>query len=357
MSTAQDTVLIDSDFRPQAALWIAIGSVPLVAPFAVLHFFQQRPALGGVALGVIAVVFFNAWYLSLDATRRFLLPRLFIAAVGILVDLYLLATQGTSGLLWGYPTVLWIYCTLPEKAARVANGTLLAASLPLIGTVASADIALRAMATLVGVSIFTCVLIHIISRQQERLQRQLRHDPLTGLLNRRSLDMMLENAMARSSRESLPMTLLAIDLDHFKRINDDFGHAAGDQVLQNLGKFLRGWLCAKDVAFRLGGEEFLVLLHDTSDVEAYRVAESMVAGIRETSLLDARTVTASIGYAPFSDAPDAKAWMREADEALYLAKRAGRDRVATGSGSICSPSPGRADAVSRPVTEVDSAQP
>jgi len=301
MPTAQDPVLIDADFRPQAALWIAIGSVPLVAPFAALHYFQQRPVLGSVALGVIAVLCF------------------------------------------------------PEKPARVANGILLAASMPLIGLVASADIALRAMATLVGVSIFTFALIHIISRQQERLQRQLRHDPLTGLLNRRVLDAMLEKAMARSSREHLPMTLLAIDLDHFKRINDDFGHAAGDQVLQNLGKFLRGWLCARDVAFRLGGEEFLVLLHDTSVVDAYRVAESMVAGIRETTLLDARTVTASIGYAPFSDAPDAKAWIRQADEALYLAKRAGRNQVATGPGSTGSPLTGRSDTVSSVVAEVDSA--
>lgn len=328
MITAHDRVPSDSDFRPRTALWIAYGSVPLVAPFAVLHFYQQRPVLGTMALGVLALVCLNAWYLCRRPARQRLLPRLAIAAAGILINLYLLSTQGTSGLLWGYPTVLWAYCTLPEKAARVANGILLAVSLPVIGMVAPADVALRAMATLVGVSVFTCALIHIISRQQEQLEERLRHDPLTGLLNRHSLDVMIESAMARFARERAPMTLLALDLDNFKRINDHFGHAAGDEVLANLGELLRGRLRTRDLAFRLGGEEFLILLHDTPDDDAFRVAEGLLGFIREASLLDAQTVTASIGYAPISDAPDAEAWIRQADEALYIAKHAGRDRVA-----------------------------
>jgi len=328
MTTAYDIPKIDSDFRPQVAHWIAFGSCLLVSPFAVVHFLEQRPVMGVISLCVIGMLAFNAWYLRREPSRQRLAPRLVIAACGITVDLYLLMTQGTSGLLWGYPTVLWLYSTLPERSARAANLILLAISLPLISMVTADDVGPRAMATLVGVSVFSCVLVHVISRQQEGLQRQLRHDPLTGLLNRHTLDDVIRQALARTSRDGVPMALLAIDLDHFKRVNDDFGHAAGDKVLRGLGALLRERLRASDVAFRLGGEEFLVLLHDTPVSRARQVAESLLTEIRKASLLDARPVTASIGLAPLDGEQDVDAWIAHADEALYRAKGNGRDRVA-----------------------------
>ena len=327
MHTPYDSTMIDSDFRPQASLWIALGSLLLVSPFAMFHFVQQRPALGLVSLGVAAALGFDAWYQRRAYSRRSPAPRVTIAATGILLDLYLLTTQGTSGLLWGYPTVLWLYCTLPEREARIANGLLLICSLPLISTVASVEVATRAMATLTGVSLFSAVLVHVISRQQEGLQRQIRQDPLTGLLNRHDLDGILGQAIARASRDGTPMALLAIDIDHFKRINDDFGHAVGDDVLSGMGTLLHERLRASDIAFRIGGEEFLVLLHDTGDASACQVAEDLLARIREASLLDARPVTASIGLAVFAGERDPRSWIVRADEALYRAKASGRDRM------------------------------
>ena len=328
MPTANDVPTIDSDFRPQVAQWIAFGSCLLVSPFAAFHFLEQRPGMGVLSLCVIGMLAFNAWYLQREPSRQRLAPRLAVAATGVMVDLYLLTTQGTSGLLWGYPTVLWLYSTLPERSARVANLILLAISLPLISQVTEAEVAPRAMATLVGVSVFSYVLVHVISRQQEGLQRQLRHDPLTGLLNRHALDDAIRQALVRTSRDGVPMALLAIDLDHFKRVNDDFGHAAGDLVLRGLGALLRERLRASDVAFRLGGEEFLVLLHDTTALRARQVAESLLVEIRAARLLEARPVTASIGLAPLDGERDADAWIAHADQALYRAKGAGRDRVA-----------------------------
>lgn len=327
MSTTNDNPSIDADFRPQVARWIAYGSVVLVSPFAVSHFVHQRTLLGVITLCMIGVLGFNAWYLRRPPAQRLLAPRLVIAALGIAVDLYLLATQGMSGLLWGYPTVLWLYATLPERPARIANLVLLAGSLPLIWVLTPPEVALRAVVTLIGVSVFTFVLVHVISRQQEGLQRQLRHDPLTGLLNRHTLGDVIRQALARTARDGVPMALLAIDLDHFKGVNDDFGHAGGDEVLRGLGALLRERLRATDIAFRLGGEEFLVLLHDTDAQHARQVADSLLSEIRNAPLLDARPVTASIGLAPLGDERDTDAWIAHADQALYRAKRGGRDRV------------------------------
>jgi len=327
MIHGEDLPAPEADFRPQVARWIAVGSFGLVTPFVIFHFASQRPALGVVSLCVIALMVANAWYLQREPARQSLAPRLMIAGLGIALGLYLLVTHGMSGLLWAYPIVLWLYSTLPERSARIANLILLALTLPSIAIVIPSDVKLRAMATLIGVSLFSFLLVHVISRQQEGLQRQLRHDPLTGLLNRHTLDDVIRQAMARSARDRVPMALLAIDLDHFKRVNDDLGHAAGDAVLRGLGALLRERLRGTDVAFRLGGEEFLVLLHGTTEAHARQVADTLLMQIRQSPWLPGRAITASIGLAALVDADEPEAWIAEADRALYRAKRCGRNRV------------------------------
>ena len=319
---------LDLDFRPQATSRIALGALVLVLPFALVHFSQGNPALGVASVAVILALGFNAWHLRRRPGRvPALAPRLTIAALGLSLCAYLMATQGTSGLLWGYPTVLWLYSTLPERHARIANVILLAFALPLIPLVTTPEIALRAAATLTGVSLFSAILLHVITRQQERLRQQLLSDPLTGLLNRHLLTETLERAMARADRDGMPSTLLVMDIDHFKRVNDDFGHAAGDDVLRGVGELLRQRLRASDVAFRLGGEEFLLLLHGADRAGARRLSEALLAELRNAPLLPERRVTASIGTATLDGERDTRSWIARADEALYRAKRTGRDRV------------------------------
>ena len=319
---------LDPDFRPQATQMIAVGGLLVMLPLAGVHFAHANPVLGSVSLGVVVVLCLNAWYLRAGGPAPRLAPRLAIAAAGMLLDLYLLLTQGMSGLLWGYPTVLWLHCTLPERPARFANLALLACSLPLMPLVAPPEVALRAALTLVSVSVFSCVLLHVISRQQERLREQLLRDPLTGLLNRHLLERTLSRAIARTRRDGTPTTLLAIDLDHFKRVNDELGHEAGDTVLRGLGALLRTRLRVSDTVFRLGGEEFLVLLHATGETDARWIAETLLGQIREAPLLPDRRITASIGLATLGPEREPKGWLAHADEALYRAKGGGRDCVA-----------------------------
>lgn len=169
-----------------------------------------------------------------------------------------------------------------------------------------------------------------------RLVRQLRHlsdhDPLTGLLNRRAMDQQLALAWRRLQREPAPLSLVVLDLDHFKRINDQHGHAAGDAVLVALARCLRDTLRPDDVVARSGGEEFLILLPGTDAGEALAVAQRLcerIAG-QPLGLPDGRTLsfTASLGVAELQpqDRQADALWAR-ADAALYLAKAEGRNRV------------------------------
>ena len=154
-------------------------------------------------------------------------------------------------------------------------------------------------------------------------------DGLTGLPNKRAVTDALKRTFAQAVTTMAPLALILLDLDHFKQVNDQGGHAVGDQVLANVGATLRGVLRTGDFAGRNGGEEFAVLLPDTGIDAAMEIAERVRAAIAEISLAGAGvSVTASIGVAGFpGHASTLDRLERLADAALYLAKRKGRNRV------------------------------
>ncbi|MEO1820947.1 diguanylate cyclase [Pseudomonas sp.] len=156
-------------------------------------------------------------------------------------------------------------------------------------------------------------------------------DVLTRLLNRKFLPVVLNRQVSHARSHGTPFSVLALDIDHFKQINDGYGHEAGDRVLQQLASLLVNSSRAGDYLFRLGGEEFLMLLVDTGLDGARRVAEKLRRGVEQEvfRLPQDRTlnITLSIGVACFNGHPDYQQLMRRADDGLYQAKHSGRNRV------------------------------
>jgi two-component system cell cycle response regulator len=163
-----------------------------------------------------------------------------------------------------------------------------------------------------------------------------RKDPLTGCFNRGYFDQRLEAEAARAQRNERSTSLVVLDLDHFKRINDKYGHAAGDAVLRAVGQALRSATRVEDVVARYGGEEFAIIVPGATQLGAallaqrVRIAISQLAVDVETQLL---YPTASVGVATLERGQDvsAHALLRAADDALYAAKRGGRNRVHIGT--------------------------
>lgn len=185
--------------------------------------------------------------------------------------------------------------------------------------------------------------------QQARATRALRDealtDPLTGLPNRRALEAHLHEELRRARRYRTPLSCVMADLDHLKAINDTLGHAAGDQALQGLAVVLRAELRATDLAARVGGDEFLVLLPHTGAGEAAVLAERVrrrLGTLRLGAGDQARTVGASFGVAELAPDGDGQALVEAADRALYAAKAAGRGvvRLAPGCGDGAAPHAG-----------------
>ncbi|HUM03600.1 MAG TPA: diguanylate cyclase [Thermoanaerobaculia bacterium] len=170
---------------------------------------------------------------------------------------------------------------------------------------------------------------------RESLQMQAIRDPLTGLYNRRYLEQALERELRRAVREKSPVGILMADIDFFKRINDTAGHAAGDEVLRELGRFFTLHLRPYDVACRFGGEEFTLILPGATLETAARHAERLRDSVRGlTPSYEGRSLgqlSLSLGVAAFpEDGDTADALLSAADAALYRAKALGRNRVVAG---------------------------
>ncbi len=171
-----------------------------------------------------------------------------------------------------------------------------------------------------------------LKKSNELLTELSNTDPLTGLNNRRYFTEALEREFPRSIRKNESFSLVMADIDHFKKVNDTYGHQEGDMVLTMVAAFIRDLIRRYDTAARYGGEEFVVILPDTGTAQALQFAERLRKGIEEiifSGRLQSLNVTISLGVATFPSprVDSVDTLLRNADEALYRAKKNGRNRV------------------------------
>ncbi|OAN52327.1 diguanylate cyclase [Paramagnetospirillum marisnigri] len=172
-----------------------------------------------------------------------------------------------------------------------------------------------------------------LRNELDDLKREAATDALTQLANRKMFDHSLALAIHNARDGGHPLSLLMIDIDHFKQFNDTYGHPLGDQILKLVGRSLTEIVKVKDTAARYGGEEFAVILPDTSLADAMAMAETIRSQVAAKRVTNRRTgqvlgqVTLSAGAATYVAGEDPESFVNRADEALYLAKRTGRNRV------------------------------
>lgn len=170
-------------------------------------------------------------------------------------------------------------------------------------------------------------------RREERLQDAASHDKLTRLYNRHHGETALEEAIARSSAEGKPLSLIICDIDHFKKINDRFGHPGGDRVLKETAAIIAHTVRASDVVIRWGGEEFLIVLEDCAEGPAIELAERVRQRVETFLHVDIGAVTLSLGLATRLADESSAELIARADRALYQAKASGRNRLVTAPGA------------------------
>jgi diguanylate cyclase (GGDEF)-like protein len=170
-----------------------------------------------------------------------------------------------------------------------------------------------------------------VERANAELFEQSIRDGLTGLFNRRKLDDVCREVYLKAERYNLDFTIIMMDIDYFKNINDNSGHAEGDAVLVELSALLTESIREVDVCGRWGGEEFMIISQETGLEEAYMLAERLRVLVEQRLFHGKHKVTSSFGLASYEEVKDLEDLIKTADDRLYAAKNGGRNRVEAGS--------------------------
>ncbi|MCU7828551.1 MAG: GGDEF domain-containing protein [Candidatus Thiodiazotropha sp. (ex Myrtea sp. 'scaly one' KF741663)] len=315
-----------TDFHIKSTFWLSVTAGTLVLPFAFYHLTYQH---GGIGIGAVITslsLYLVAWGCH-RKTYKTIYTFIWLGPFTTLFVAYLTEKVGITGTYWCYSTVLLYYFMMSERQAWISNIIFALVNVPLAWSLFETHEATRFSVTFALVSAYSAIFLHIIARQYSELHKQAITDKLTGLYNRTLLKDSLDQAIHQANRTNTAFTLIIMDIDHFKKINDELGHEIGDHVLKQLGVFLKDFLRDSDKAFRIGGEEFLILLYNTDEANSINMVEKIRNGIEKLSLIPGRTVTVSIGVAGLSSVRDWKHWMKTCDKNLYEAKNSGRNRV------------------------------
>jgi len=235
---------------------------------------------------------------------------------------------GPLPILWTYPILVAVFFLIPLRLANICNILMVLPIALMLYLNHELTMALRYIGSVVATMILGNAIVTTINSLQQQLLTQSITDPLTGTFNRRHMDLMLTQQTQQNDRNQMTSSILILDIDFFKQINDQHGHAVGDAVLQQLVNKLFSNLRQSDTIFRLGGEEFLILLHHTNSTQATIIAENLRKLLSKININQTeQCITVSVGVAELTAGMSTKEWLKVADSCLYSAKRQGRNKV------------------------------
>jgi len=294
-----------------------------VLPFAIIRFINGEWLVGLLDATIVAAFATLAAIVLRSRSVRFASVAITLLCLGgFMATLYMM---GPQQIYWGYPSLIVAFYLLRPNEGIVAALATLTVIVPILVMQLELFAFVTVLSTMIITSVFAYVFAALTLNQRELLSDQATCDPLTGAGNRRALRLKIENVIAQHERTASPCSLIMLDLDAFKGINDEFGHAVGDDVLVRLSEVIKLRIRVTDSFFRIGGEEFVILVDGQTIESAGRLADQLRLLVEANELGPRRDVTISLGVAELQPAEDADTWLKRADEALYRAKRSGRN--------------------------------
>ena len=296
-----------------------------VLPFAIIRFASGDWMMAAIdSLIVTGFTFLGVSVLRPRRVRFASISLAILCVVGVLTTVYV---RGEHQIFWAYPALLaTFYLAKPGEAVLIATLTIIALVPALVPKMDGITVA-TTFVTLMSTSAFAYAFAFLSRGQRDQLLQLARKDPLTGARNRRALDEKLAEVCAAQLRSNTPSSLVLIDIDNFKEINDEFGHAAGDQILVRLTEIIQLRIRVTDSLYRIGGEEFVVVIEGQTRDKARRMAEQLRTLVEANELAPEGSVTISLGVAELSLGESPLDWIRRADLALYESKRSGRNQT------------------------------
>ena len=301
-----------------------VGAVG-VFPFAIIRFLNGEYTIALLDSALVAGLGGLAWYLYKTHNVRVASISLALLAVtGLLLTNYM---TGATQVYWIYPVLVGVFFLIERREALVLSLVAIAGMAP---TLIDRYDSFALVSLLITISV-TCSLAYafatITRGQRDELMQLATKDPLTGVGNRRALQQKLQEAIAGKQRNDSHCSMLMLDLDHFKEVNDVHGHAKGDEILIRITELVGMRIRVTDSIYRIGGEEFVIVAEDLNLENAARLAEQLRTIVEAHDLAPTGIVTISLGVAQHHDDESAEQWMSRADNALYMAKHSGRNRI------------------------------
>ncbi|MDM7860363.1 GGDEF domain-containing protein [Alteromonas sp. ASW11-36] len=305
---------------------IALISSVILFPFLVVDVIQGQYL---IAAGIAALMslYVLAAYRCHRGKYSLKLSLFGIAPVITVLSIYSLYKLGISASFWSFAAVFVLYFALPLRLAASINVVFIIIVTPFAYKVMPSNEFSRFFLVLIGTSGFLFMCVREIYSQNRLLIKLSFTDALTGLKNRATLTDALLHAININQRYRTPMTILMIDIDNFKTINDLYGHITGDNTLKSIATLMRDNFREPDTLYRIGGEEFLVVLHDTPAESAQPIAERFRLAVENASLIANHKVTVSIGVCELTVEKSPQKWISLCDKRLYRAKAQGRNRI------------------------------
>lgn len=326
---------LKNDFHLSMITLVGVIASGTLLPYALYRIATGNYLVGLVDLLMIAVSTVSvlmAWRTGDTEKPGFLMATVFCFGA-VLVCMKL----GQDVLFWIYPLMVFIFFLVAPIKALLLLLLMVSAIVSLHFSESSAIFAnnfqlLAFITTTLITSIFAYIFAYRTHLQRKELRRLATTDPLTGAATRHSLTDELTYAIQQFQHKGVVSGLMLLDLDHFKRINDNFGHQVGDQILSQLVPLLKQMIRQQDSVFRYGGEEFVLLIKEIQLADLHRLAEKIRHAVwHQLALPDGSALTTSIGIATVQQAHSWESWLQNADVALYQAKHQGRNQVVIAS--------------------------
>ena len=312
-------------FKRQIVYHLHFWAFIAVAPLVMVQWQKGNVLLASLlilfclnAVAVIAFLRFRGVY--------FLQGRLF-PTLAVVCAVYSTLINGHAGLYWAYPAAAALFFLLPLKEATASN-IVFVVSMSVVSFITFPEADFWRITFSLGLTcLFVMIFAWLVGRLQVELTRLATTDPLTGCLNRSQLADILNGQIQMRERYERVSSLILLDLDYFKMINDRWGHLAGDKVLQELTLRIGRRLREGDRLFRIGGEEFMLVLPETRQKDADKVARELLTSISARPFVEGIQITASASVAEVGKGETWSVWLNRADQALYEAKARGRNQV------------------------------
>lgn len=318
-------VEIFREYREQTRAKLETILAALILPFMLLAVSKQAYLFVLLQFVLFSLCLSSALSYRLKKTRLFPISIIFLTATLLLV--YGIAQYGAYIAYWVYPFLVVNHIYTPRDIAKYTLPAIIGSVIVTSIIYLEPELYVRLIATILLLYMYTTIMINVISKQQKSLASLATIDTLTGAFNRNQMQSSFDSARERFQRGTMPVSLVYIDIDHFKTVNDNYGHEIGDRVLIDFVKLIKSRLRKVDDVFRMGGEEFIVLLTDTSLNGALQFANDLLQQIEKHEFVDKLNVTASMGVAEFQKEQTVDEWIKSADTQLYMAKNNGRNCV------------------------------